>query len=119
MIGSAREEDALFLHDNQAVYRFALFDVVCTHARFVDIMHVGFDEPGFKVPAKKRPVVASCENQVRGLIVASTHDVITMTIFVVLGLGLDFFYNSFIGALTVVVPDVKFAVPSNGNEVGN
>jgi hypothetical protein len=81
-------------------------------------MHVGFNEPGFKVPAKKRTVVASRENQVRGLIVASTHDVIMVTVLGFFGLGLVL-YNNFIGALTVVVPDVKFSVPSNGNEVRN
>lgn len=81
-------------------------------------MHVGFDEPSFKVPAKKRPVVASCKNQVRSLIVTSTHYVIMVTILSVFGLGLVL-YNSFISTLTVVIPDVKFAVPSNGNEVRN
>jgi hypothetical protein len=41
-----------------------------------------------------------------------------VTVLSFFGLGLVL-YNNFIGALTVVVPDVKFSVPSNGNEVRN
>lgn len=81
-------------------------------------MHVGLDESGFKVPAKKRPVVASRKNQVRGLVVTSTHDVVVVTVLGFFGLCLVL-YHSFIGALTVVVPDVEFAIPSNGDEVRN
>jgi len=81
-------------------------------------VHVGLDEAGFKVPAKKCAVVASCKNQVSSLVVNGTHDIVVVAVLGFVGLSVVL-YNDFICVIAIVIPDVKFAVPSDGHEVRN